>query len=156
MLGSLAYIGGVVFIPYAIKVLGLPESVVGTFMVISTCFSLPSNFLWSHIGDRYGNKLLLLITTGISLMIPLIAIVSYYLPPIGVEVPILGSTFNLRGIVFMGAFALGGLVMTGKFMGDSNYLLEIAPEEQRPSVSSVYERNAITDIGHSAFQRDDR
>jgi MFS family permease len=133
VLGSLAYIGGVVFIPYAIKILGLPESAVGTFMVISTCFSLPSNFLWSHIGDRYGNRLLLLITTGISLMIPLIAIASYYLPPIQTEMPILGSAFNLRGITFMFTFALAGLVIAGRFIGDSNYLLEIAPDEQRPS-----------------------
>ena len=130
VLSSVGWIGSVVFIPYAIKSLGMPESFVGVLIIISTCFALPSNFVWSHISDKYGNRLLLLISTFMYLSVPIIATLSYYLP--SYNFPLLGS-YDLRVVVFIIAFTLSAISMKGRGMGFMNYLLEISPEDKRPS-----------------------
>lgn len=132
VLNSIASIGGMVFIPYALKALGMHESIVGVLMVVSTCFALPSNLLWSHIGDKYGNRLLLLVATSIYLLVPVIAFASYYMPSLPLNFASLNS-YNLRGVVFIIAFALSAATMNGRMMGDMNYFLEITPEARRPS-----------------------
>lgn len=132
ILNSLATLGGMVFVPYAIKILGMPESAVGTLIIISTCFALPANFLWSHIGDNYGNRLLLLISTGIYLLVPVIAFASYYVKPVPFHAPFLNG-YDMRGMVFILAFVVSGLAVRGRGIGDLNYMLELAPEDKRPS-----------------------
>ena len=132
ILNSLSMLGGIVFIPYAIKQLGMPESSVGILIVISACFALPANFLWSYIGDNYGNRLLLLISTGIYLLVPAIAFASYYVNPIPLHIPFLNG-YDLRIMTFVLAFVISGLALRGRGIGDLNYLLELAPEDKRPS-----------------------
>ena len=132
ILNSLAMLGGMVFIPYAIKALGMPESSVGVLMVIVTCFALPSNFLWSYIADNYGNRLLLLVSTGIYLLVPVIAFASYYANSLPLHVPFLNG-YDLRSITFILAFVVSGVAIKGRTIGELNYLLELAPEEKRPS-----------------------
>ena len=132
ILNSLAMLGGMVFIPYAIKTLGMPESSVGVLMVIVACFALPSNFLWSYIADNYGNRLLLLVSTGIYLLVPVIAFASYYANSLPLHVPFLNG-YDLRSITFILAFVVSGVAIKGRTIGELNYLLELAPEEKRPS-----------------------
>ncbi len=132
ILNSLAMLGGMVFIPYAIKEIGMPESSVGVLMVIATCFTLPANFLWSYIADNYGNRLLLLISTGIYLLVPVIAFAAYYVDPIPLHAPFLNG-YDLRSMVFILAFVVSALAIKGRGIGDLNYLLELAPEDRRPS-----------------------
>jgi len=132
ILNSMAMLGGMVFIPYAIKKLGMPESSVGVLMIIVTCFALPSNFLWSYIGDSYGNRLLLLISTGIYLFVPVIAFASYHVNPTPIQFPLLDG-YDLRSMTFILAFVVSGVAIKGRGIGDLNYLLELAPEEKRPS-----------------------
>ena len=132
VLNSITMVGGMVFIPYAIKVLGMPESSVGVLMIVATCFALPSNFLWSHIGDRYGNRLLMLMGLGLYLSVPVIAFTSYYVPALPLPLPFLDG-YDLRGGVFIVAFMVSAVALKGWGIGDVNYLLEIAPEESRPS-----------------------
>ena len=127
ILNSISTIGVMVFIPYALKKLGLPESIVGVLMVISTCFALPSNILWSRIGDKYGNRLLMLIATIPYLLVPIIAIVSSYVPNVPLRI------YDLRTVIFIAAYTLSAMTMNGRGIGDMNYLLDLAPEEKRPS-----------------------
>ena len=128
-------LGGMVFIPYALKILEMPESSVGVLMFITTCFALPSNFLWSYLGDNYGNRLLLIISTGMYISVPVIAFISYYVKPIPLHAPFLNG-YDLRAIVFIVAFIISGSAISGRGIGDLNYLLELAPEERRPSYYS--------------------
>ena len=132
ILSYLSMLGGMVFIPYAIKSLGMPESSVGVLVVIVTCFALPANFLWSYIADNYGNRLLLLVSTGIYLLVPVIAFASYYVNPLPLHVPFLNG-YDLRSVTFILAFVVSGVAFRGRFIGELNYLLELAPEEKRPS-----------------------
>jgi MFS family permease len=132
VLTSMASIGGMVFIPYALKELGVHESFIGVLMVISACFALPSNFLWSHIGDKYGNKLLMIVSNGVYLAVPVISVISYYSPPMKLNVPFL-SVYDLRVLIFIAAFTISSATINGRFISDMNYLLDISPEERRPS-----------------------
>ncbi len=132
ILNSVTYIGGMVFVPYALKELGMRESFIGVLMVISACFALPSNFLWSHIGDKYGNRLLMLISTFSYLTVPIVALISFYAPSITIYLPFFGE-YDLRLLIFMVAFTLSAVTAKGRMMSDTNYLLDIAPEERRPS-----------------------
>jgi len=129
---SLATMGQVVFIPYAIKALGLAEAIVGVLVMVATAFALPTNFLWSRIADRSGNRLLLLTAIGGYLLAPPLALASYYVPAVPLNLPGLGPT-DLRGVVFIAAFVLAVTMSRGYWMGAMNYLLEISPEDRRPS-----------------------
>ena len=132
MLLSATMVGQVVFVPYALKALLLPESIIGVLMISATCFTLPSNFLWGHIGDRYGNRLLLLTGAIFFLAAPICALASWYAPAYHLLF-FLPETYDLRALLFVAAFILAGVGMRGSFMGSSNYFLEIAPEDRRPS-----------------------
>lgn len=122
--------GQVLFIPYAIKELHLPESIVGVLMVIAAVFSLPSNFLWSHLSDRHGNRRLLLVAATAFCLVPACAVASYHAPADG---PLTTAGYGPNALLFIAAFMLGAVATRGGFMGSTNYLLEIAPEERRPS-----------------------
>jgi MFS family permease len=122
----------VVFVPYALKALELPESSIGVLMIAATCFSLPSNFVWGHLGDRYGNRLLLLVGSLIFMLAPLCALVSWYVPSVQL-MAFLPESYDARALLFIAAFVLAGIGTRGAFMGSTNYFLEIAPEDRRPS-----------------------
>ena len=132
LLMAAAMAGQVIFIPYAIKGLALPESIVGVLMIIAACFALPSNFLWSHLCDRYGNRRLLQVVSCVFLCSPLYAIASSYAPEYRPDLP-LPAGYDLKALLFVVAFILGAIATKGGFMGTTNYLLEIAPEDRRPS-----------------------
>lgn len=124
--------GQVIFIPYALKGLALPESIVGVLMVIAAVFALPSNFVWSHLCDRYGNRRLLQVVAAVFLASPLCAVASHYAPALVLS-PKLPAGYDLKALLFVGAFILGAVSTRGGFMGTTNYLLEIAPEDRRPT-----------------------
>ena len=63
---------------------------------------------------------------------PLYAIASSYGPDYRSDLP-LPSGYHLKASLFVMAFILGAIATKGGFMGTTNYLLEIAPEDRRPS-----------------------
>jgi MFS family permease len=132
IMGSLSMLGQIVFIPYALTELGLPDSIVGVLIMVATLCALPSNFLWSHIGDRYGNRLLQLISMALYLTVPALALASYYLPPWRLDVPVLRD-YDLRAATFVLACIVATIAGKGRGVGSMNYLLEISPEASRPS-----------------------
>jgi hypothetical protein len=131
LVGAVA-VGQVVFIPFAIKGLGLPESIVGELMIFAALASLPANFLWSHLGDRHGNRLLIRAAAASAVTAPAIALASAYLPrwPLASWIP---GGYDMPAAAFVLAFVLGSAGMRGCMMGSTNYLLETAPDQRRPS-----------------------
>ena len=63
---------------------------------------------------------------------PLYANASSYAPDYRSDLP-LPSGCDLKALLFVVAFILGAIATKGGFMGTTNYLLEIAPEDRRPS-----------------------
>ena len=125
-------VGPAVFIPFAIVGLGLPEAIAGTLLILAALFALPANFIWSHIGDHHGNRRLIRAATATSLGAALLALLSAHLPPWPVHLEML-AVRDLPTAVFVLAFVLSTAGMRGGMMGTTNYLLEVAPDERRPS-----------------------
>lgn len=132
----MAIIGPVVYYPYAIKSLGVPEFFVGSLLLLSSSLTLSMNFLWSYIGDKHGNRLLLLMNTFIFILSPILILVSGYL----MQTPLAAVSWNTGiglitpvRICLILAYTIFTITNTGGMIGRMNYLLEIAPEVRRPS-----------------------
>ena len=108
------------YVIYAVDVLHLPQSVVGTFVVAQTLGSLVASGLLGLIGDRRGPRSVIRVGCAIGVMGPLFALSTT-----------LGSggwIVRAYAAVFVALGALYGIYMMGFF----NYLAEIAPERERP------------------------
>lgn len=109
------------YIIYARERLGLPEETVGIFLSVQMVGMIVSNLLWGRLSDRVGNKIVLNLTAAVSAAAPIIALLATVVP-------------QLRGIVGFGAvFFFVGFTMSGLRLGHSNYMLDLAPESERPT-----------------------
>ena len=133
---AMAIIGPAVYYPYATKLLEIPESFVGSLLILSAGLTLPMNFLWSYIGDKHGNRLLLLINTFVFTLSPTLILLSGYLMRIPLATVGWNTTLGLITpvrICLISAYAIFTMTNIGGMIGNMNYLLEIAPEARRPS-----------------------
>jgi MFS family permease len=109
------------YIIYARERLGLPEETAGVFLAIQMIGMVISNLLWGRLSDRVGNKIVLNLTAAVSVAAPLTALLTTALAP-------------LRGVAGFGTvFFLVGFAMSGLRLGHSNYMLDLAPEHERPT-----------------------
>lgn len=118
--------GGMVgpfYVPNAIKVMGMEEGMVGLFMSFMTAGGILSNPIWSRISDRIGNKKVLEISSSLAVAPPAIALLAH----------LLGGDPKISPVLYSLAFVFMGVSASGRSLGDMNYLLEIAPERERPS-----------------------
>jgi len=138
-LWAFSMMGTPFLVPFALTDLGMDESVVGLFVAIMQFSSIFSNVLWAWVGQKKGNHALLSIGTwflAFSLLIPLTI---QLIPP--VEVDLFGwagseGAFDLRVAYYSLTFVFSGFAMSGMFTGRMTYVLDIAPEDQRPTYTS--------------------
>lgn len=109
------------YIIFARERLALPEEAVGIFLSIQMVGMIISNILWSRLSDRVGNRIVLKLTAVVSAAAPLMALIAAMAPPLR-NIPAFGTVFFLVG------FAMSGLRL-----GHSSYMLDLAPEEERPT-----------------------
>jgi len=127
------------YVPFALTDLGMDESVVGFFVVVMQFSSIFSNVLWVWIGQKKGNQALLSIGTwflAFSIMIPLTV---GWVPPIevaGFAWAGFGSAFDLQVAYYSLTFVFTGFALSGMFTGRMTYVLDIAPEDRRPTYTS--------------------
>jgi MFS family permease len=109
------------YIVYCRRWLQVPEAAVGTYLTAQMIGSMVAVPVWARLNDRSGPRRLLISAAGLSLTVPLIALLTSLLP--------LGPGVSHRAFaaVFCGLGATGG----GSFIGFTNYLFAIAPEERR-------------------------
>jgi len=129
------------YILYAKLMLGLPDSIAGTYLTVSTVANILSTYLWGRLSDRTGNRTLLRLVCAISCLPPLLALGAWpairtmsgagWLPP---------AFFGL-------IFALIGASRTGIFIGGLNFLLDLAPADDR----SIYVGLTNTVVGVASF-----
>jgi MFS family permease len=117
-------------VPYGLKHLQLGVGAVGIFLIArQVAFSL-SSFLWSYVSDARGNRLLMLITASLALLVPA-AMLAAPLVPTEARVVMLGLSIE-AGLAYLTAvFVLLGLATGGLELGYNNYLLEVAPPRKR-------------------------
>jgi MFS family permease len=109
------------YVVYARRVLSVPESTIGTYIAIQMTGSVVLVPLWAYLNDRRGPRSLLVAAMAVYLGAAGIAFTASlfsHAPPFG------RAAFM---VVFFPLAAIG----SGSFMGYTNYLFAIAPEEQR-------------------------
>ena len=109
------------YIIYARRVLGVPESTVGTYISVQMAGSVVLVPLWAYLNDRQGPRRLLISVVALYSAICGIALIASLFPQ-----AVTFGRFALMAVFFPLA-AIGA----GSFMGYTNYLFAIAPEEQR-------------------------
>ncbi len=110
------------YIIYCRRELGVPDSAVGTYLSIQMAGAVVSNPLWALLSDRRGPRALIIATTVAAVIYSAISLAATFIP----HSPWLGRA--AFGAVFFLLSASG----SGGWIGCTNYLLAIAPEEQRP------------------------
>jgi len=104
------------FMLYAKEVLQVPSKMQGVFTSAIGISGAVALFLWAFIADNYGNRLLMQISVLTTMLAPLLASLSKFMPT---------DKLYILVFVFLGASRFGIFVST------NNYLLEIAPSEKR-------------------------
>ncbi len=114
LLGS--YLLGMPFyVLYAQKVLGVEDKVIGVYLSCEMVGMISSNVVWGRLSNRRSNRLVLSLTSFMALLSPLLVILFPLSPT----------------IIFQLAFFFLGATGSGLNIGYTNYLLEIAPPEER-------------------------
>jgi len=90
---------------------------VGILVAAQMAGGILSNLLWAQLSDRVGNRIVIVLTAATAVGIPLLALLS---PAVGWR--------SLTAV-----FVLIGFSTSGGQIGFTNYLLEIAPEQLRPT-----------------------
>ncbi len=116
--------------PFALEYWKAPEEVIGLFLSCQAGASAVSNLLWSHISDKQGNRRLLIISSAASVATAALVLLSLAMPPTRLGTWF-GVPFTLPLAVFSLAFIPQGFAMSGLAMGQTNYLLDIAPNRRR-------------------------
>jgi len=114
------------YIVYAKQALSVSVSMVGVYLTGTTLASFTSNLLWGRISDCRGNKLLLALSNSLGLLIPLVALSI---------VPLVNLWPELKELapgLFALVFILSGASKSGIMIGNMNFLLGIAPPDNRP------------------------
>jgi MFS family permease len=105
--------------------LGLPEWMGGIFIWATTAGTLSASLVWAYLNDRKGPLTVIRGVTVAGLLVPIAAL---GLPPLARAV---GADAHV-GYVYCATFLLNGIAMAGGWMGITNYVLEIAPDDIRP------------------------
>lgn len=106
------------YIVYAKETLNAPASSVGSYLLSFTIATIISNFLWSRMSSRFGNRTVILVASVIGLGIPISAMAASYI----------GSLE-----LFFLPFLLRGIYESSVMIGQVNFVLDIAPPAARPT-----------------------
>ena len=112
---------GPFYVPYALNRLAIPESTIGLFIAVSAASGVVSNFLWIYAAEKYGERWILILTSAMACVSPMIVMFVQYLPPVW-RVP-----------AYLSIFALNGAAMSGMMVGFMTYMINIAPPRIRPT-----------------------
>jgi MFS family permease len=109
------------YVIYAKNLLHVKLEMVGIFLAAQMIGSALSNFFWAYLSDFVGNKKVLQVSALVSLTIPLLAII---------------TTPDLS-VLFILLFVSVGFFTAGYSIGKNNFLLDIAPQKDRPAYLSL-------------------
>lgn len=124
MVEILAGAGGMAlpfYILYLKDTLGIRLGTVGILLSAQMLGSVLSNILWAHLSDFVGNKKVIQISTFAGLMVPIIALMTQF----------------KNELLYLLLFAIIGFFIAGRTIGNTNYLLDIAPPKDRPIYISL-------------------
>ncbi|MHB0875518.1 MAG: MFS transporter [Anaerolineae bacterium] len=115
------------YIIYAHGRFGVPVAMTGTYLVVSAVANIISTYAWSRVSDNSGNRATLRLACVVGGLVPCLALL--VLPLTGLAP---GAGTPVAVVVFGLLFAFLGASRTGVFIGGTNYLLDVAPADDRP------------------------
>jgi MFS family permease len=110
------------FAVFAIRELGVAEANIGLFAIAQTIGSALAGLLFGWIAERKGSHVVIRIVGGVYLLAPGLILAA----------GMVGGGAAVTVALVAGAFLLLGLGDGSIMLGFMNYVLEIAPEGQRP------------------------
>ena len=111
------------YMPYAIHQLALPEQVAGRYTSIGVLGGIVAAITFGWLNEHYGSKRVLLASMGLSLLIPAMAL----LVPLLFAGPLALAWGYSLVFFFLSAY------MSSMMPGWMTYILEWAPEHERPA-----------------------
>lgn len=105
------------YVLYGKNRLGMPAEEVGVLIAAQMIGGIVSNLLWGWLSDRFGNRSVIRLTAAATVIMPALALLAHH------------SGWSL----LIAVFAISGVIISGSGIGFVNYVLEIAPEPQRPT-----------------------
>ena len=108
-------------------------STAGIFLMTQTIGAALSNILWGWVSARFGNRRIIQGTLAVQVVTPLYALVLTVLAPDWLR----GASDNEVLVAFLPVFFAVGSTVTGSFVGFKSYLLDIAPEDRRPTYIGI-------------------
>ncbi|MBS1964203.1 MAG: MFS transporter [Chloroflexi bacterium SZAS-1] len=127
MLTRVGQIAEPFYMIYATEVLRLPASAAGLYLALRAITGALSNLLWGRVSDAGNNRRLVLISGVLIVLLPVLVLAGPALV-LGLG---LGSGGMLLAIGLV--FLVSGAANDGSNLAASTYLLEIAPDDERPT-----------------------
>ncbi|MBT5830909.1 MAG: MFS transporter [Candidatus Latescibacteria bacterium] len=115
------------YVVFAREYFLVPESMAGLFLVTQTIGFGLSNVAWGRISTRYGNRQVITGTAVCLLLIPTLALVLAF---------VTFESYDMTWL-FYPIFFLIGATSAGTFIGFKSYILDIAPEDRRPTYIGI-------------------
>jgi MFS family permease len=115
------------YIVYATESLGLPAGAAGIYLAVRAITGALSNLAWSRISARSGNRRLVLVSGVLVLLTPALAL-------LGPAIARANGSGGAGLLAAMGlVFLVSGAANDGTNLAANTYLLEIVPDDQRPT-----------------------
>ncbi|GAH65221.1 unnamed protein product, partial [marine sediment metagenome] len=120
------------FIVFASKVWHLSDEVAGTFLALQLGAEVFGSVVAGQASDRIGNRSVMIMASVALTLAAAIASLATF-APWGSPAAFQDSFASQEVLVLGAAFVGAGFFMTSLGIGSSNYIMDIAPDRQRPS-----------------------
>lgn len=122
-------LAGPFYVVLAQERFGLPEHIAGLFLSVQTFGGMVSNLGWGYLSRRCGNRMVVQVSAVGHVLAPLCAL------GMALLLPATGRTWAIGGAMLI--FLLIGSAMSGNVIGYQSFLLDIAPEDRRPTYLGI-------------------
>jgi hypothetical protein len=113
---------------YALRVLGVPASMLGVFLIAITGAAPLSNVLWRRVAERKGSRRIIRYSSAVAFMAPIIALGLGQFAPEGAGSAAQESRI---GWLYLSVFVASSVAAQGFNLGHTNHLLNISPPPSR-------------------------
>lgn len=113
---------------------GLAEGATGVFLAMQTLGATLSNLPWGWLSSRRGNRLVIRLSAYAIGIVPLYALGLIAMQNVAHNS---GTDLSNPMWLFLPIFFLMGGAMTGSFVGYNSMLLDIAPDDRRPTYIGI-------------------
>ena len=114
------------FVLHATEVIGLPEAATGWFVSAQMAGGIVASLAFGWLSEQRGPRIVIRLGSGLVLLVPILAL-SIHL--------VHSTTFSW---LYLLVYFLIGTTNASALLGTTNYMLEIAPDEQRPLYVGLY------------------